>query len=775
MRRNRTLLLLLPALLAASTWAQPSADASYLLLRVEHYDVSANISLSDQKVEVRATLTVSNPSDRSISQMEVKLGEKIQLASVVINNTLIPFTTKTSERTRTLNVNVEFAQPLAPGQSAAVVFQYAVPVEEASARAALTLDECVLLPESLWLPMIHTPYLIEYNLDVAPYTLRVTAPAGMKAISAGTLVSEVRSNGALLTVYQQPLLSQPMFVARDFELAQESDSTVQVYLPRDYALTNRKTVERLRDQVRQVVEFYEHFFGQPGPRPIRLVASSQVPFYGAPGLIVLDERTFGRDVVDEDTTFFIASNLARIWLGGRFPIQGAGSGVLYDGLPGFLALRYVHHQYGQPVVDRLVERFRHDYLRIVSGASAFDAPLSRQSLLNREYYTSLYNKVPMVMRLIEKTVGSDKFLSVIKALFSGSAVKTVTLDEFRNRLLAVGEADKLRPILEQWFDQVILPDFAVGKPVQEKGRWSVTVANFGNGSGEVEVEIITSAGERLRRQVKVESQGYAQAVFDTTSEPIRACVDPDRLYIQAKYDNDEYPQKPRVGELIGQGTLALIQGKPAEAESKLRQAVSAEPDNAIAQAVLARALAALDRLDEAERLARRALEVIPPSLAAYAQAQWALGEVALKRGQAAQAGERFRQAALALAEDASLLAARQALIQAERAADQLPKVEESIGPFLAQFDAAVSTGRPAAVRELVELQNLKAFTIGVSFIKSWKTEILRAQHLDAHRVILDVQTLATAGERQRSAKAIYILRRHGQGWKLLDIPVFVEK
>lgn len=775
MKRIGIVLLITLSSLVALTFAQQPADTSYLLLRVDHYDVSANVSLPGQKVEVQAALTVTNPSDRSVSQIEFKLGEKVQLASVVVNSATVQFTTKTSERTRTLNINFELAQPLAPGQSAKVVFQYAVPVEDASARAALTLDESLLLPESFWLPMIHTPYLIEYNVDVAPFTLRVTAPPGMKAISAGELVSEAKSGDSIITVYRQPSLSQPMFVARDFQLASGSDAAVEIYLPRDYAWTNPKTVERVRDEVRRALEFYANFFGLPAPRPIRLIASSQVPFYGAPGVFVFDERTFARDVVDEDTAFFIASNLARIWLSGRFQIQGAGNSVLYDGLPGFLALHYLQHQYGQPVVDRMVERFRNEYSRIVSGASAFDAPLARQSLLNREYYTSIYNKVPMVMRLIEQSVGRDKFLGVIKTLFSGSAGKAVTLDDFRSGVLAAGETDKLKPLFEQWFDQVILPDFAVGKPVLEKGKWSVTVANFGDGGGEVEVEIVTPAGERLRQRVKIESQGYAQAAFDAPAEPALARVDPDRLYIQAKYDNDVYPRKPRAGELIGQGTLALIQGKAAEAEPKLRQAVSAEPENAMAQAVLARALAALDRLDDAEREARQALAETLPSLAAYANAQWALGEIALKRNQAAQAVEHVRQATLALAEDASLLTAREALIQAERAANQLPKAEESIAPFVSQFDAAVSTGRPSAVRELVDPQNLKAFTVGVSFIKSWKTEILRAQRLDAHRVILDVQTLATTGERQRTARAIYILRQHGPGWRLLDVPVFVEK
>jgi tetratricopeptide (TPR) repeat protein len=770
-------LFLLAALmaLASPTFAQQPTNTSYLLLRMENYDVTASVSLPDHKVDVQTTLTVSNPSDRAVSQMEFKLGEKAQIASVTFNGSPVQFNTKTNERTRTLNVNFDTAQPIVPGQSAKVGFHYGVPVEEASAQAALNIDESVLLPESFWLPLIHTPYLVESNVDLTPFTLRVTAPAGMKAVSSGELVSETQQGDAITSVYHQTLFAQPWFIARDFQVAAGGDSRVEIYLPRDYALSHPQTNDRLRGEVKQVLDFYANFFGQPAPASIRLVASSAVPFYGAPGILILDERILARDVLDEDTAFFLASTLARNWLSGRFQIQGAGNAVLYDGLPGYLALLYLQQQYGQPVVDRVVQRFRNEYLRIVSGASAFDAPLARQSLLNREYYTSIYNKVPMVMRLIEKTMGRDKLLSVIKTLFSGPAGKSVTLEDFRNALLAAGDAEKLKTIFDQWFDRVILPNFAVGKPVQEKGKWSVTIANFGDGGGEIEVEIVTPTGERQRQQVKIGPEGYAQAGFDTPSEPVLARVDPDQIYLQAKYDDDVYPRKPPVAELIGQGTVALIQGKAEEAEAKLRQAVNGAPENFVAHAVLARALAALNRTDEAEREARQALKEPLPSLTAYANAQWALGEIALRRNQAAQAVGHFRQAALALAEDVSLLTAREALIRAETAADQLPKADGSVQQFISEFDAAVSTGRPAAVRELVELQNLKAFTVGVSFVKAWKTEILRAQRLDAHRLILDVRTQATANDRQRTARAVYILRQQGPSWKVYDIPVFVEK
>lgn len=756
-------------------WALQVADTSYLQLRIEQYDVAATVSPGEYKVQVQATLTITNPSERAIAQMEFKLGEKAQLKSVSVNDTIIQPTTRLSERTRTLNVAMSLGQALRSGQSTTVVFQYDLPVEEATARAALTMDEQVLLPESFWIPVIHTPYLLDYNADMAPFTLRVTAPAAMKVISSGERVSESLQGEMTVTTYRQTLFAQPLFIARDVQMTAASNADVELYLPRDYTMTNLNTVQRVRDEIGRIAKFYTTFFGQSTPHPIRLVASSQIPLYGAPGLIILDERTFAREIVDDDTIFFMASALARCWVGGRYLIQGAGHGVLLDGLPSYLALLYVHEQHGRLAMNRVVERFRADYSRIVSGASAYDAPLVRQSLLNREYYTSVFNKVPLVMRLIERELGRDKLSGVIKTFFSGATHQPRTLEALRTMLTAAGDPARLRPLFENWFDRVVLPDLAVGKPVFENGAWSVNIANFGDGSGDVDVEIVLPSGEKHRRTVKFESEGYAKAVFDVPQEPVLAHVDPDQHYLQARYDNDTFPRKPVVGQLIGQATLALVQGKTAEAESKARQAIEAEPDNLVARSLLARALAALDRLEEAEQEAQAILRQPWLSLTAYANAQLALGDVRIKRQQAPFAVAAYRQAALALAEDASLLPVRDSLIQAERMANQLVKADETIQAFMTQFDAAVSTGTPSAVRGLVEQANLKAFTIGVAFIKTWKSEILRAQRLDAHRVMLDVQTQAVTGERQRTVKAIFTLRKQPMGWRVYDIPVFVEK
>jgi len=71
---------------------------------------------------------------------------------------------------------------------------------------------------------------------------------------------------------------------------------------------------------------------------------------------------------------------------------------------------------------------------------------------------------------------------------------------------------------------------------------------------------------------------------------------------------------------------------------------------------------------------------------------------------------------------------------------------------------------------------LKRFITGASFLKGWKTEILRAEALDRNRVLVDARIAATTiGGKQTSSRALYVLRRSDGRWILYDIPVFLER
>jgi len=753
---------------------EPSAPA-YLLLRVERYEVTVQLSPVEGRANVHVTLLVTNPSSQTIDRLTVRMGPVAELKEISVEGTPHSFTSRKDELTGLVAYSLALAEPVRPGRTVRITLASGVHVEEATPRAALTPDECVLLPESLWLPMIHTPFQVEYRADLSPFTVSVESPASLVGLSSGRMLVERTEGGTRLTTFEEPMLSQPILIARDFERVGGDQGGIEFYLPRGFTVLRPETLERMRAEIIRMREFYTAFFGVPLERTIRVVASGEVPAYGAPGLVILDERVFARDVLDEDLLFFLAHHVARLWMGARVDLRGVGHAVLDQGLPSYLAFLYMEHRFGPAGRERAIERFRRAYATLVSGGSAYDVPLLRQTSLTRQYYTSIFNKTPMVLRMIAHEVGPERFHAFLRELFARPS-GALTFDDFQRGCLALGSGDVLKGIFDQWFADVVLPDFAVGKPVFEAGGWTVQVANFGSGEATVEVEAVTARGERVRQSVRVEAQGYGQARFLLGEEPVAVAVDPDHLYLQADYTNDLWPRRPSGDRLVSQGTLALAQGRTQEAEGALRQALAQDPNRPLAQAALARALALLGKGEEAEEYAQKALAQEPVTLAVYAWAHMALGEIALARGQAARAVEHFRQASFAFAEDISLLAARDALIRAESAAQKLPTVERSVQEFIRQLDGALSTGRPAVVREIATPQNLKRFITGASFLKGWKTEILRAEALDHHRVLVDARiTATTIGGTSRMSRALYVLRRSEGRWVLYDIPVFLER
>ena len=753
--------------------AQEPAAPAYLLLRVERYEGHVSLMPAEGRAAVRMTLTITNSSSQAVDRITVRLGPIAEVAEMRLEGVPLSFTSRKDEMTGLVNYAVALSKPVRAGQTVRLALTYTVHVEEATPRAALTPEECVLLPESLWVPMIHTPFQIEYRVDVSPFTLSLEGPEALVGLSSGRLVAEKVEGGKRLVTFEEPMLAQPVFIARDFERVGGDADGVEFYVPRGLTALRSQTLERLRAEIGRLREFYTTFFGVPLERTIRVIASSEVPAYGAPGLLVFDERVFAREVLDEDVLFFLAAQMARLWMGARVHIRGVGHAVLDQGMPSYLAFLYLEQRFGTVGRERTIARFRRAYATLVSGGSAYDVPLLRQTMLSRQYYTSLFNKTPMVLRLLAHALGHERFHALVRELFARPN-GDLAFEDFQRGCVALDASSVVKSIFDQWFADVVLPDFAVGKPVAEGDVWTVQVANFGTGEAVLDVEAVTANGKRLRQSVRVEAQGYGQARFP--EEPVSVIVDPDRLYLQADYANDAWPRRPSVDRLVSQGTLALVQGKVQEAEAALRQALAQEPDHPLAQAALARALALLGKGDEAEGYVQKALAREPLALGVYAWAQMARGEIALARGQPAQAAEHFRQASFAFAEDISLLMARDALIRAESAAGRLPEVERSVQEFVRQLDGALSTGRPAAVRELVTPQNLKRFITGASFLKEWKTEILRAEALDRNRVLVDARIAATTiGEKHTSSRALYVLRRNEGRWILDDIPVFLER
>jgi tetratricopeptide (TPR) repeat protein len=225
---------------------------------------------------------------------------------------------------------------------------------------------------------------------------------------------------------------------------------------------------------------------------------------------------------------------------------------------------------------------------------------------------------------------------------------------------------------------------------------------------------------------------------------------------------------------LGEATRLLGAQEYSKAEALAREMLSAAPRMQEARIVLARTLLGANRNEEAEKEFRQLMDERVPTPAALAWADIGMGEIALRRGQSAEAARRFNDAVREDAEYPSTLAARAARLRAESAANVGPAIDESAKAFIGQLDAAIRGGRKSDMDAMVMPGELIRFLRGLAGTPSeiWETRVLRTEQLDANRLTADVELHTKELGVEHSGTAVLILARVGGAWKLNAIGYF---
>ena len=508
--------------------------------------------------------------------------------------------------------------------------------------------------------------------------------------------------------------------------------------------------------------------GQAPDTPIKIVAVTRGGGVSEGGMLLLSTAAFRRAKIDSATALSVGEAVARLWIGGATPVRGEGVGVLTEGLTRYLANVFIEKQFGRETAEaeRLLQRL------LYAPVAKRDAPLSRTTPQDSTYYSSVANKGAMVWRLAARALGQEAFTTTLRSLLQKGATgeSVFSLEVLRASLQGRGGAE-LKSVLDSMLDQPTDMDLMVGLP-QARGAQSVAaLRNMGSFDVTVPVVAITQTGERVTTDATITARSFGEAVFKTSARITRVEIDPDKLFPQLDYANDSAPRVRSIDEALGEAKATLARSENAKAEATARELLSVNPGLQEARILLARSLLAQNRADEAERDFRAALDDRLPTPNTLAWANIGLGEIALRKGQAAEAARRFNEAVRAEGDYASMIAARAGRIKAETAANASPAVEEAVRAFIAQLDQAIKTGTKADIDALIVAGELPAFSRGIigNRPEVWQTRIVRTEILDANRVAVDVNLNVRELGRDQSGTAVFILARVGGSWKLAGI------
>lgn len=737
------------------SYAQDEARAVW---QVTRFDITASVG-SDHALNSRAALTARNVGRGSGSTLTLRINSRAEIKSASVGSAAATFRSTPDVRAGIQRVTLNLPQPVSPEASVSVGLEYRLPVTENTGLEAISATGTQFLPLSFWYPSPNTHFSLR-GADTAPFRLTVTAPAGETVVSSG------KANGS---TYEQTLHVQPFFLTGNWDLIEGAGEArgTSAYLPKGASAEERKQAESILAFAAAARAFYAGLLGQPPDAPVRIVGVTRGAGISSGGTVLVPTASFRRTKLDSVTALSVAEAVARLWIGGATPVRGEGVGVITEGLTRYLANAFLEKQYGREIADAERLRQRMAYAAVARR----DAPLSRTTPLDDAYYTAISNKGAMVWRLAERIMGRDAFLGTLRTLLEKGAEGELSLQLFRAGLTGRG-GEQLKTVLDQLLDQPTDMDLMVGLPQQRGAQWASAVRNLGSFDVTVPLAATTVSGERVMAEATIPARNFGEATFKTSARITRVEIDPEKLYPQLDYSNDIAPRVRGIEEALAEARATLARGENAKAEASAREILAIAPSLQEGRIVLARALLASNRMDDAEHEFRAVMDGALPSPTALAWASVGLGEIALRKGQSAEAVRRFTEAVRAEGEYASTLSARLSRIKAEAAASAAPAVDESVRSFVAQLDQVIRTGSKADIDALIVPGELPNFSRGIigNRPEVWQTRVVRVENVDANRVAVDVtQNVRLLGRDQAGTAVLILVRGAGGAWKLAGI------
>lgn len=749
------------SLFSATAPAQEEARAAW---QITNFDVTANVQQAERTLNVVAILSATNVGRGTGSSFTFRITNKAVIKSVMVGSATATFRTVPETYGNLHRVTTTLTNAVASGGLLVLNISYSLPVESNTGLAAISPIGSQFLPPSFWYPAPNTPFTVR-GADTAPMHLVVN---GASVISSG--IEKSGTTGS--TVYDQSLFGQPFFLQGDWDkLEGTGDSkNITAFVPRGATADEKKQAEALVNLAASARVYYAGLLGPAPEVLIRLVAVRRGSGFNDAGTILIEPGALRRVKVDSATALSISEAVSRLWIGGQTSVRGEGGGLLRDALPRFLATQFIEKQFGRDAARSEMLRERLAY----STVAKKDAPLARVTPLDGTYFSSVPNKGAMVWRLVENSMGRELFMATLRELLQagkGSAAG-ISLAGLRTALAARG-GDRVKTLLEQQLDQVTDLDLMAGLPQQRGTEWVAALRNVGLTDAITTVRATTATGEQLSVEVTVPGRNFGEAVFKTSAKLVRVEIDPEKLYPQLDYSNDSSPRARDLQDALGEATRQFGALDHVKAETTAREILAIAPYMQEARVLLARALLGQNRIDDAEKLFRAAIDEMLPTPASLAWGNIGLGEISLRKGQAGEAARRFNDAVRADAEYASSLAARAGRIKAETAANTL-QVDGAVRTFLQQLDQAIVSGKKAELETRVVPGELVRFINGIVGTQPevWQTRVLRTEQLDANLVAADVSLDTRELGRQRAGTAVLFLSRAGGSWKLLGIDLF---
>src|SRR5271156_939727 len=529
LRRAQSVRLGLSVLLLLSLVSIPARAAEKTRLRVDDYQIEAELTPHLHQISARAKVKFTALQDLNTAIFELHNGLRVTRVLDEHNQPL------SAERiTQDSTVRVSLPAGLSKGASTTLTFEYEGEIESAddSPVPGLKLayigdDTSYLLYAGRWFPVSG------YGLNRFTSKISINVPAHMLVIGSGKVTvadnppSKKPNSNGLPTKTFTFVDDKPSFpgtiVAGIFQeyKSDEAGMDLHVFFKPDH----QKLAPEYTTTAVQEFTYFITLYGTPLSQRLNVVElpNDTVPYAWAPEIAGLA----GPSITEKTNYRLLANAIAHQWWGVSVSPATKDDWWLVDGFSRYSEAMYVESAAGTAGLEEAVKDMS-------VGALAYDTvPLSSASKLDpfsTEFQSLVTDKGAMILHMLRWVLGEDKYNKTMREFASKYSGKSASMDDFK----AIAEknyGDQLTWFFSQWLDSTGAPEFKVKYTTYRLG------SNKGfRVTGEIAQDLdlfrmpvdlrIDTDGKTEDKKIEVVGTNSAFSV-ETFGRPRRIAVDPD--------------------------------------------------------------------------------------------------------------------------------------------------------------------------------------------------------------------------------------------------------
>jgi aminopeptidase N len=536
--------------------SSPARAAEKMRLRVDDYQIDAELSPHVHKIVARAKVKFTAIEDTNVATFELHNALRVTKVLDMAGKPL------SAERvTQDSTVRVQLTTPLPKDSSTTLTFEYEGTLDSADESPVQGLklayigdDTAYLLYAGRWFP------LNAYGINRFTATMNITVPAHMVVIASGkeaagsSGLTKRPAAGATKTyafTWDKPSFPGTV-VAGTFQEFKSDEAGLDLHVffkPAHQNLGATYATTALKE-----FTYYVTLYGAAPSTTLRVVElpDDTVPAAWAPEMAAIASRA----VTDKVNYRLLANTISHQWWGASVSPASRDDWWLNDGFARYSEARYVEQAAGEAGLEETVKDMS-------VGALAYDTvPLSssgKLDLFSPEFQSLVTDKGAMILHMLRWVLGDQKFDQTMRTFASKYSGKSASLDDFR-ALAEQNYGDKLTWFFSQWLDSTGAPEF----------QTKYTIYRLGNNKGFRVVGQISQDLDLFRMpvQLKIDTDGKTETKrievvgtnspfsVETYGKPRRIVVDPDDRVLKNSNEIKLRASIQRGQGLTQQGDLA---------------------------------------------------------------------------------------------------------------------------------------------------------------------------------------------------------------------------